>query len=74
MRGEREGFCEGEVGPTSNQHQPIWMLGNLIENQFTTARDWPFGAAASFVLMAAVLVALYIYLRSRDPAVAEAAH
>lgn len=28
------------------------MLGNLVQNQFTTARDWPFGAAASLVLMA----------------------
>ena len=27
------------------------MLGNLIQNQFTTARDWPFGSAASLVLM-----------------------
>ena len=23
------------------------MLGNLVQNQFTTARDWPFGSAAS---------------------------
>ncbi len=28
------------------------MIGNLVQNQFTTARDWPFGAAASLVLMA----------------------
>ena len=28
------------------------MIGNLIQNQFTTARDWPFGAAVSLVLMA----------------------
>jgi len=28
------------------------MVGNLIQNQFTTARDWPFGSAASLVLMA----------------------
>ena len=27
------------------------MLGNLVQNQFTTARDWPFGAAASMVLL-----------------------
>jgi spermidine/putrescine transport system permease protein len=46
------------------------MLGNLIENQFTTARNWPFGAAASFVLMGAVLLALYVYLRSRDSSAA----
>jgi len=27
------------------------MLGNLVQNQFTTARDWPFGAAASLAFM-----------------------
>ncbi len=47
------------------------MLGNLIENQFTTARNWPFGAAASFILMAAVLVALLVYLRTQDRAPGE---
>lgn len=30
------------------------MLGNLVQNQFTAARDWPFGAAISLVFMAAV--------------------
>lgn len=33
------------------------MVGNLVQNQFTTARDWPFGAAFSLLLMAAVLLA-----------------
>lgn len=28
------------------------MLGNLVQNQFTSARDWPFGAAVSIVLLA----------------------
>jgi spermidine/putrescine transport system permease protein len=32
------------------------MVGNLVQNQFTTARDWPFGAAISLILMAVVLV------------------
>lgn len=32
------------------------MLGNLVQNQFTTARDWPFGAALSLIVMAIVLV------------------
>lgn len=31
------------------------MLGNLVQNQFTTARDWPFGAALSLIVMAIVL-------------------
>lgn len=32
------------------------MLGNLVQNQFTTARDWPFGAAVSLLLMIVVLL------------------
>jgi spermidine/putrescine transport system permease protein len=39
------------------------MVGNLIQNQFTSARDWPFGAAASLVLMALVMLALWAFLR-----------
>ena len=34
------------------------MIGNLIQNQFTTARDWPFGSALSLVLMAALMAML----------------
>lgn len=42
------------------------MIGNLIQNQFTVARNWPFGSAAAFVLMGVVLVAVVGYLRRRD--------
>lgn len=42
------------------------MIGNLVQNQFTVARNWPFGSAASFVVMAVVLVAVLISLRLRD--------
>ena len=31
------------------------MLGNLVQNQFTASRDWPFGAAVSLILMLTVL-------------------
>ncbi len=31
------------------------MVGNLVQNQFTNARDWPFGAAVSLFLMILVL-------------------
>jgi spermidine/putrescine transport system permease protein len=44
------------------------MIGNLVQNQFAAARNWPFGSAASFILMALVLVAVSIYLRARDRA------
>ncbi|MEP6713953.1 MAG: ABC transporter permease [Terriglobia bacterium] len=41
------------------------MLGNLIQNQFTTSRDWPFGSAASIVLMLTGALLLSALLRSR---------
>jgi spermidine/putrescine transport system permease protein len=34
------------------------MIGNLVQNQFTTSRDWPFGAAISVLLMAMVLLVM----------------
>ena len=34
------------------------MIGNLVQNQFTTARDWPFGAAISLLLMGMVLLVM----------------
>ena len=34
------------------------MIGTLIQNQFTSARDWPFGAALSLLLMALVLLVM----------------
>ena len=39
-------------------------IGNVIERQFKTARDWPFGSALSFLLMGIVLVATVIYFRA----------
>jgi len=39
------------------------MVGNLIQIQFLAARDWPFGAALSFIVMAIVLVLLLVYAR-----------
>jgi spermidine/putrescine transport system permease protein len=41
------------------------LVGNLVQNQFSTARNWPFGSAASLVLMTLVLVAVLLYLRLR---------
>lgn len=39
------------------------MVGNLIQNQFFQARDWPFGSALAICLMSMVLLALLIYAR-----------
>ena len=34
------------------------LIGNLVQNQFTSARDWPCGAAASVALMAIAMLLL----------------
>lgn len=39
------------------------MIGNLVQNQFTTARDWPFGSAVSVGLMALVGALVLLMLR-----------
>lgn len=42
------------------------MVGNLVENQFTNARDWPFGSAVSILLMALVTLMLWLFLRRQS--------
>ena len=39
------------------------LVGNLVQNQFTTARDWPFGAAVSMLLMALVTLLVWRILQ-----------
>ena len=39
------------------------LVGNLIRNQFLTARDWPFGSAASMLLLALTLIFTLFYAR-----------
>ena len=39
------------------------LVGNLVQNQFTTARDWPFGSAVSIVLMLLVTLLVWAFLR-----------
>jgi len=39
------------------------MIGNVIQQQFLSVRDYPFGSAFSFVLMAIMLVATLVYFR-----------
>ena len=39
-------------------------IGNVVERQFKTARDWPFGSARSFLLVSIVLLAVVIYFRT----------
>ncbi|HQY73638.1 MAG TPA: ABC transporter permease, partial [Aestuariivirga sp.] len=38
----------------------LQMIGNLIYDQFLTARDWPFGATLSGLLIALMMIALFM--------------
>jgi spermidine/putrescine transport system permease protein len=41
----------------------VSLVGNLLQQQFMTVRDWPFGSAIGFILMAIMLFAIVIYFR-----------
>jgi len=43
------------------------MLGSLVQFQFATARNWPFGAAVSMILLAFVMLCLMWYARTAPP-------
>jgi spermidine/putrescine transport system permease protein len=46
-----------------------FMIGSLIEEQFKgNAGNWPFGAAASMILLTMVLIVLLFSARQRRPA------
>ena len=49
-----------------------YMVGNLIQQQFLEAQNWPFGAALTIVMMAFLLVWMLIYVRSTARASREA--
>jgi spermidine/putrescine transport system permease protein len=40
------------------------MLGSLVQLQFATSRNWPFGAAIAMMLLAIVVIALMINARA----------
>lgn len=49
----------------------VVLIGNLIQNQFTSGRNWPFGSALAFLLMAVVLLGMLVRLRwARDESLA----
>ncbi len=41
----------------------VSLIGNLLQQQFMTVRDWPFGSAIGFILMAIMLAAIILYFR-----------
>jgi spermidine/putrescine transport system permease protein len=41
-----------------------YMIGNLIQQQFFGAEDWPFGGALTVVMMLFLLVFMVFYLRA----------
>lgn len=40
------------------------LIGNVIQNQFLSARDWPFGSALSIVLAVLSLVLIILYYKT----------
>lgn len=40
------------------------LVGNVIQQQFGSALNWPFGSAVSFIVLGFVLFSLYIYARA----------
>jgi|688.fasta_scaffold220391_1 spermidine/putrescine transport system permease protein len=43
------------------------FIGNLIQNQFLTVRDWAFGSAVSTILIIIVSFAIWMYLKYVEP-------
>lgn len=42
------------------------LIGNVIQNQFLSARDWPFGSALSILLVILSLVLIFLYYRATN--------
>jgi spermidine/putrescine transport system permease protein len=41
------------------------LIGNFIQQQFNTSRDWPFGAVLSLALMILTLFSVGLFRKSR---------
>ena len=41
----------------------VMMIGNLIEQQFLSARNWPFGSALSVMIMLVMFLLIVFYMR-----------
>jgi spermidine/putrescine transport system permease protein len=52
-------YINAELLGTPNEY----MIGNVIDSAFLVRLDYPQGAALSFLLMAAILAVVFVYLR-----------
>ena len=52
-------YINAELLGTPNEY----MIGNVIDSAFLVRLDYPQGAALSFLLMAAILAIVFVYLR-----------
>lgn len=41
----------------------VQLIGNLVQNQFSSARNWPFGSALSFLLLLVVMIGMLVRLK-----------
>lgn len=41
----------------------VALIGNVIQNQFLGARDWPFGSALSLIVVLFTVLLIYLYYR-----------
>lgn len=44
-------------------NQNTQMIGNVIQNRYLQQNDYPLASALSFLLMAGILVAIFLYAR-----------
>ncbi|MCP8968469.1 ABC transporter permease [Ectobacillus ponti] len=43
------------------------LIGNVIQNQFLGARNWPFGSALSLILVLLTMILIFLYYRIAGP-------
>ncbi len=53
-------FINAQLLGSTNNH----MIGNVIQSKFLELSDYPAAAAMSFILMAGILIAVFIYARA----------
>ena len=42
----------------------VMLIGNLIKNQFYTARNWPFGSSIAIILIIMTFILIGLYKKS----------